>query len=280
MKEENKKEASAEKESSKKPADGLKTVDESISKISSMQQGPTVALVLGIIGFIFSLVYVKFLLVLAMFCLIPGIVVGIFSLKAGKKAVSIVAIILSILGLIMAVYHFAPNSGSSGDNSKMTEKKSKLSNIFSDSSLGYSIGYPKDWKQENVDKFSVMFQAPNNEARVFVQNISFKKNGGKYGSLDEGIKDLKKQIREIDKNVKYTDAQMSSFISADGKTFPIKGFDAEYSINGQKVKQSISLVQYDEGGVFFQFGFGSSADKFDSFSALALEMFGSWKIGK
>jgi hypothetical protein len=243
----------------------------------------TIALILSIIGFIFALPSVKFLSVGAMLILIGSLIIGFMSVKPGSRTKPVIAIILSILGLLIAVMAFSNKTNDTANQSSETKTvspSSNLENTFQDASLGYSIKYPKNWTAEKSDDFSVMFRgAKGTQDYASIQNIAYKSRGGSYNSVDEGISEIKKRIREMDKKAKITDSNKTSFVLGN-MTLSGKAFEVEYNFNGKPVKQLVTFLNYQDGGIYFMFEFGSSKDQFDAASGVAVDMFNSWTVNK
>ncbi len=119
---------------------------------------------------------------------------------------------------------------------------------------------------------------PDYEVRVAIQNIAFKSRGGEYNSVDEGIGSFKAQIKEMDKSAKISDSTKTSF-AIRNMMLSGRAFEAEYKLDGKKVKQAISLLAYPEKEIYIMSGFGCSEKQFDAAGETVVEMFNSVVIG-
>jgi hypothetical protein len=244
-------------------------------------QLPLVAMLLGIFGFIFSFGSGWFLKMLTIFTVIPAIILGFMLWKKGKKAMTITAIVLGILGLLLLVMGNSKNKNEDGSSNNPKKTETVAMKNFSDPDLGYSIDYPKDWKVSQEDS-SVTLTAPKDVSdfpkSIFIQNILTGSRGGKSTSLDGVIKDFKKQVKDMDKNAKITDAGNFTVKAASGKDLQGKGFEAAYKIGNTDVKNAVSIIDYPEGGVYFYFGYIAQKDEYEKGQDTLLQIMKSWKI--
>jgi len=153
---------------------------------------------------------------------------------------------------------------------------------FSDPALGYSIQYPKDWTQEKKDSVTVLFSGTKEknmfDVTVNVQNLLGTGRGGKYSSVDDVVKDLKNQVKAMDKNATFSDVSTINFKRSDGMELTAKSFATKLVTQGKKFVLAQVVVPHGDGLTFHVLGYTAPADKFDTdFLKTILE---NWQISK
>jgi len=261
---------------------------------------PMIALITGLVGFVFSFASGTFILVLALLLCLAALIMGAISVKT-KKVMAISTIVLSVIGLLFSVTGFSRGSKNEAKNntasqptvninantaavSNTTAQNVALPNNFSKKELGYSIGYPQDWTYTDQDKSTVVFSAAKGSADqgiIFeIQNILFKSQGGSYENLDDGIKQLKDQVLTNDKNAKIGEAIDVSLDGSDGSKLSGKGVDIEMNVGGIPYKGAMTLIAYPQGKIFFLVEYYGPKEKFKQATDIAVSMINSWKIGQ
>ncbi|MBM3255974.1 MAG: DUF4190 domain-containing protein [Candidatus Moranbacteria bacterium] len=266
---------------------------------------PIIALVLGIVGLVFSFGSGKFLLVLAFLLTLAAVILGFVVLKE-KKGVAIAAIVLGIIGLLFSVTGFlrgdkkgelkpeaatqenkANINGNNNNaqavvptnsNAAQTVAEIALGKTFSDAGLGYSINYPSDWESQKTEA-AVEFK--NSSGMIFrVQNALFKSRGGAYENLDDAVAKLKETIKQTDPNAKFGQENEISHDLVDGTSMPGKGMEVEMKAAGTTYKGVMVALSYLKGSVFYVVEYYAPADKYAEVTKIAAAMIQSWKVGK
>jgi hypothetical protein len=266
---------------------------------------PIIALVLGIVGLVFSFGSGKFLLSLAFVLTLAAIILGFIALKK-KKGMAIAAIVLGIIGLLFSVTGFsksnkkeetkpeatkqetggidnknansAPAASSTNSNAAQAVADVALGKTFSDTSLGYSINYPSDWEYQKTEA-AVEFKNPG--GMIFrIQNALFKSRGGAYENVDDAVVKLKETIKQTDAGAKFGQESEISHDLVDGTNIPGKGVEIEMKAAGTTYKGVMAALSHMKGSVFYVVEYYAPADKYAEVTKIAAAMIKSWKIGK
>lgn len=157
-----------------------------------------------------------------------------------------------------------------------------LGNLFNDSSMGFSVEYPSDWKEEKgtdatFNSPSVTFypDQPNPIGKVIVDKLTAASNPD-AAMLDGLVKSVEKNM--IASNGKISDEKDFVYKFDDGTISTGRHFKAEYSYQGNMFKQWIILVPYS--GFVYSFSYTAPPDKYDSNNDIVIDMLNSWKIKK
>ena len=158
----------------------------------------------------------------------------------------------------------------------------KLENTFQDPSLGYSVKYPADWSYEKPDSVTVLFSGSKNTPAFYstinIQNIKTASGGGNYGDVNDLIKDLKNQIKKLDKGASISDIQDINYTLANGTVLAGKQFVAEYNYNGKAVKQMQLAVPHGDGLTLHGLAYTSPKNQYDTHADIAKAILASWAI--
>ena len=155
---------------------------------------------------------------------------------------------------------------------------------FSDAALGYSIQYPKDWAMEKKDSVTVLFRGPKeknmDDITIDVQNLQSSNRGGKYTDNSDVVKDLKNQIKSMDKNAVINDISDVAFKRSDGMDLTGKGFAAKVTAQGKKLVFMYIVVPHGDSLTFHALEYMSPVEKFDTYSDLTKSILNTWQINK
>ncbi|TSA45115.1 DUF4864 domain-containing protein [bacterium] len=177
----------------------------------------------------------------------------------------------------------ATTPNSSGTNSSATATDAGM-NTFSDAALGYSIQYPKDWTMEKKDSVTVLFRGPAeknmSDVTLDIQNLTSSNRGGKYTDNNDVVKDLKNQVKGMDKNAVFNDITDITFKRSDGLELTAKGFAAKVTVQGKKLVFMYIVVPHGDSLTFHSLEFMSPTDTFDKYSDLLKSILNTWTINK
>ncbi|MCX6766748.1 MAG: DUF4864 domain-containing protein [Candidatus Moranbacteria bacterium] len=152
-------------------------------------------------------------------------------------------------------------------------------NTFSDPALGYSIQYPKDWTMEKKDAVTVLFRATA-DVTLDIQNLQSSNRGGKYTDNNDVVKDLKNQLKSMDKNVKFNDIPDMTMQRSDGLELTAKGFAAKLFAQGKNFVFMYIVVPHGDSLTFHELEFMAPVDSFDKYSDTMKSVLETWKINK
>jgi hypothetical protein len=173
-------------------------------------------------------------------------------------------------------------SSAEGTDPRASTSANSNMQIFSDAALGYSIQYPKDWTQEKKDSVTVLFSGPKAkdmfDVTLNVQNLTSSGRGGKYTDSNDVVKDLKNQVKNMDKNATFSDVSDIAFKRSDGMELTAKSFATKLVHKGKKFVLAQVVVPHGDNLTFHALGYTAPADKFDTdFLKTTLE---NWQINK
>lgn len=153
---------------------------------------------------------------------------------------------------------------------------------FSDPALGYSIQYPKDWTMEKKDSVTVLFSGPKEkdmfDVTLNIQNLTSTNRGGKYADNNDVVKDLKNQVKGMDKNATYSDVSDITFKRSDGMELTAKSFATKLVIQGKKFVLMQIVVPHGDSLTFHTLGYTAPAEKFDKYLNLVQSILETWQI--
>lgn len=172
-------------------------------------------------------------------------------------------------------------TSASGQNSASTSGDMQT---FSDAALGYSIQYPKDWTMEKKDSVTVLFSGPKEkdlfDVTINIQNLASANRGTKFSDNGDVIKDLKSQIKSMDKNAVFNDMPDSTFTRSDGMELTANGFATIFSRQGQKFGIMQVVIPHGDSLTFHTLGYTAPFDKFEKNLDLIKSILETWKINK
>ena len=183
------------------------------------------------------------------------------------------------IALISAILSFAAFTLTY--NAIAAHTSSILGETFKDENLGYSIDYPSDWTAEkpsnNAVTFSGKLGTPAYYVMVSIQNLASKAGGGKYWNVANVVNDFKKQLFSA-----YSDLTIyeeEDFTHQNGIEL-LKGreFKAEYTAQGQKVKQRLIVIPHRNLEIFYAWSYTAPAEQYDTFIQIVQTMLTSWTI--
>jgi hypothetical protein len=146
----------------------------------------------------------------------------------------------------------------------------------------YSIQYPGDWEVDTPEQGLVVFNGPRDTPAFYstinVQTVLTKKNGGEYATIDDFIKDIKKQARLQSKDTKFLNQVPYSLPR--GALDPLKGTSFEFIYTYQHVtfKQWQIVLLRPDNQVFYAWAYTSPLDQYDKDLSIAKAMLSSWTI--
>jgi hypothetical protein len=282
------------------------------------EQGSTlalIALIVSIVGLVFSFGSGAFLLVLALLLALAAIIMGAIAVKT-QKTMAIITIVIGVIGLLFSVTGFS--RGSKTETSKVatpptgtqetastntntastttattantnsaataTTQKVDLPNTFSKKELGYSINYPKGWTAENPDNFTTEFKGgkgtPQENFIFRIQNVLPKARGGAYDSVDDAITKLTGQIKQGDKNAVFSTTESVNKDFSDGSKLAGKVVGIQMAANGGTYQGALTVLSYDKSGIFFVIEYYAPKANLDEMMSIATSMIGTWVIGQ
>jgi hypothetical protein len=175
-------------------------------------------------------------------------------------------------------------SASGGTNTNTNNSTGSGMQTFSDSALGYSIQYPKDWTMEKKDTATVLFSGPNKEdaldVTLYIRNIASFNRGGNFADTNDIVKDLKNQAKNMDKNATFSDISDITFKRSDGMELTAKSFAIKVVNQGKKFVLMQVIVPHGDSLTFHRFEFMAPTEKFDKYLDLVKSILETWKINK
>jgi hypothetical protein len=179
-------------------------------------------------------------------------------------------------------------SSSSGTGSGTNSNTSTVTNsnmqTFSESSLGYTIQYPKDWTMEKKDAASILFSGPKKEdvldVTLYIRNIASSNRGGNFADSSDIVEDLKKQAKSMDKNSTFSDITDIAFKRSDGMDLTAKSFAIKVVNQGKKFVLMQVIVPHGDNLTFHRFEFMAPTDKFDKYLDTVKSILETWQINK
>lgn len=177
-----------------------------------------------------------------------------------------------------------PNATSPAANSKSAANPSGDLKTFADPALGYNIQLPNDWTFEKKDSVTALFSGPQEkdmfDVTINIQNLTSTNRGGQYADNDDVVKDLKKQLKDMDKNATFSDITDITFTRSDGMELTAKSFASELVIEGKKFVIMQVVVPHGDSLTFHALGYTAPAEKFDTHLDLVQSILETWEINK
>jgi hypothetical protein len=159
-------------------------------------------------------------------------------------------------------------------------KAKVLSNTFKEQSLGYRMSYPGDWVYTFQAPHIVVFSARNGavgEATISIRNLnSTLVPGGKYKDIDSVMDSLLNQLKTT-KNVMVYNPEPYEYSKGQTKLTG-KQVVTEYTLQGEKYKQWVVVLQRPAGDVFHLWSFVSQAKTYEHYLSTAKAMLSSLTI--
>ncbi len=175
----------------------------------------------------------------------------------------------------------AASDSSANDSEKSDPAKPVGKLTFDDKEDKYSIDYPDNWYYEQPDKSSVMFSGKKGTqsyySTVTIQVLPMKKSGGIYGNVKDIVADLKGQIKEKTKDVKFI-AEGDAELATNPEKFKGKYFVVSYTYKGQPMKKMQYIIVRPDGETAYSWGYTTPADQYDMDLDTAKMMYESWKM--
>ncbi len=155
---------------------------------------------------------------------------------------------------------------------------------FSDAALGYAIQYPQDWTVEKKDSVTVLFSGPKEkdmfDVTINIQNLASSNRGGKYTDNDDVVKDLKNQIKSMDKKATFSDITEITFTRSDGMELTAKGFATTFTRQGKKFAIMQVVLPHGDSLTFHSWGYTAPLEKFEKNLDLVKSILETWRISK
>jgi hypothetical protein len=175
-------------------------------------------------------------------------------------------------------------SSSGGTNTSAKTSVSSDMQTFSDVNLGYSIQYPQDWTMEKPDSVTVLFSGPKEkdlfDVTINIQNLTSVNRGGKYTDNNDVVKDLKNQIKSMDKNATFSDVSDITFTRSDGMELTAKSFATKFVRQGKNFAIMQIVVPHGDSLTFHSLGYTAPVEKFDKNLELIQSILETWQITK
>ncbi|MBU2613015.1 hypothetical protein KJ925_00960 [Patescibacteria group bacterium] len=159
----------------------------------------------------------------------------------------------------------------------------ELTEMFSETDAGYTMGYPKDWTYEvQGEGFrTVIFNGASGteayRATVNIQTIPSKENGGTFATVQEVMDDLKAQI-EKDESGKVLDEQELAYTTESKEQLSGIQIAAEYALEGEVFQQWQIVVPRADGKAFNTIAYTAPASIFLAFQPTAQSMIQTWAM--
>lgn len=175
-------------------------------------------------------------------------------------------------------------SSSAGTNTSTNASTSSDMQTFSDATLGYSIQYPKDWTVEKKDAVTVLFSGSKEkdmfDVTLNIQNLASTNRGGKYADNNDVVKDLKNQVKGMDKNATFSDVSDITFKRTDGMELTAKTFATKLVNQGKQFAIMQIVVPHGDSLTFHALGYTAPIDKFNKYMDLVKSILETWQINK
>jgi hypothetical protein len=163
------------------------------------------------------------------------------------------------------------------------ESKSTKKLTYQDKFAKYTIQYPDNWYYENSDKYSVLFSGlkgtPAYASTVTIQMLPMKKSGGLYKDAKAVTADLKKQIKEKAKDVKFL-GEGSADLPGDGSAYHGEYFEVKYTYKGVPIHKMQYVIVTPDGSTAYSWGYTTDEERYSIDLPVAKAMYESWVIQK
>jgi hypothetical protein len=178
----------------------------------------------------------------------------------------------------------ANSNTNTGANSNKPTSSNTGMQTFSDAALGYSIQYPSDWTYEKTDSVTVLFSGPKEkdlfDVTLNIQNLASANRGGKYTDNNDVVKDLKNQIKAMDKNAVFGDVSDITFTRSDGMELIAKSFATKFNRQGKKFAIMQVVVPHGDSLTFHSLGYTAPLEKFEKNLDAIKPILETWQIIK
>jgi len=115
---------------------------------------------------------------------------------------------------------------------------------------------------------------------VNVQSIASKQAGGKYGTTEEAIEDLKQQFL-TDPQAKIIEEGTSTLTKADGTKYEGRYLIVTYLLEGKQLtKQDQRIFPRKDGLGFYAWAYTSPEDQYDKYFPIAKSMLEAINLSK
>lgn len=157
-----------------------------------------------------------------------------------------------------------------------------LSQVYDNQDSHYAIKYPANWEYDTSSRGTVIFSGKRGTASYFstvnIQTVLAKKTGGDFSTVDQFVKDLKKQASGLSAKVNFIEEGPIEFTEADGKKAKGQFLIFTYNYKGMIFKQWQVVILRNDGQVFYAWAYTSPAEQYDRDVAVAKAMLNSWSI--
>ena len=156
-----------------------------------------------------------------------------------------------------------------------------LANLFHDSGLGYRINYPSNWTYVKTKPHIVVFSGqegtPAYYTTVNIQNLASSLMGGHFNSVSDVVSYFRGQLVTGAQNVNMSNPELFEFASG-GNAVEGSICEITYYRQGQNFKQLLIVFPRHDHKLFYAFMYTADVEDYDNYSAIALEMLGTWVI--
>jgi hypothetical protein len=146
----------------------------------------------------------------------------------------------------------------------------------------YSINYPAQWSYQDKGEGVVIFKGKTLDGSHLIsaniQTIATKKFGGHYVDVKALMDDFWDQVPKHMEKVKFIERKPIELVESDGRSFQGEQTTLTFIENGVTMKQWQVMLITQDGMIFQNYAFRTTADEFDKNFAVANTMYHSWMI--
>ncbi|MDR3478040.1 MAG: DUF4864 domain-containing protein [Gammaproteobacteria bacterium] len=170
-----------------------------------------------------------------------------------------------------------PDSDTDHSSDVSSVKVNDGTNLLTSKALKFSINYPSDWVYQQTNPHTVEFSEkkdPSSNMLVNLQVLGSKKIGGIYTTTKDVIDDLKKQISDKGKEVKFIGEGAAKLPQSPEK---VRGeyFVVTYTYDGVVLKKMQYVLMNESGDAFYTWGYTADTDHFEDSLSAAKAMYES-----
>jgi hypothetical protein len=157
-----------------------------------------------------------------------------------------------------------------------------LQKKYDNSESRYSINYPASWEYEKAGQGTIIFSGrrgtPSYFSTVNIQTVLTKKTGGTFSTVQQFMKDLKKQAISQSPGIKFLESGPVSIADSDGKKMQGEYSTFTYKYKGELFKQWQVVVLRNDGQVFYAWAYTSPIEQYKTDLDISKQMLASWII--
>lgn len=193
-------------------------------------------------------------------------------------------LILAFLSVsLLITYSVAENaSPQSGAKETSATQPIPLTRQYESAKGKYSIHYPENWMVDDSELGTVIISGKKDTREYFttinIQTILSKKLGGEYGSVNDIVTDIKKQIRDESPTVTYLLDHDYELTTTGGEK--LRGYEMIliYSYQGQIIEQWQIVLPRNNANIFYTWAYTAPIEEYGQVLPIAKAINQTWKI--